>query len=109
MRNMKLAILVLVLGCGMVAGPGPADPTCNRLDEQKVAWSTVEIVGGAVGTTAGTVIPLVDKWADPQDVNDWQMSLGVMSAVGGGLSLIGGLMSGTITQEWTAAGCGGTP
>lgn len=107
MKTLCMVLLFLVLGCGIVSGPSPANPTCAYLDQQQVIWSSVGIVGGAIGTTAGTVIPLVDQYVDDDDVADWNMGLGVMTAVGGGLSLLGTLMSGSLTQAWTAAGCDG--
>jgi hypothetical protein len=107
MKTLLMLPLFLVLGCGIVAGPGPANPTCAGLDSQHVGWSTVEIIGGAVGTTAGTMIPLVDQFVDPQDAKDWNLSLGVLTAIGGGMSLLGGLMSNELTQEWVRLGCGG--
>jgi hypothetical protein len=103
-----LALLfALTLGCGIVSGPSPADPTCAYLDQQHLAWTTVATVGGAIGTTAGTVIPLVDQFVDPQDAKDWNLGLGITTAIGGGMSLLGTLMSGSLTQAWTAAGCDG--
>jgi hypothetical protein len=105
---LKMLPLVLVVGCGIVSGPSPADPRCARLDDQNAAWTTVATVGGVLGTTAGTMIPLVDKYVDPSDSDDWNLGLGITTAIGGGLSLIGGLMSSTITQLWTDAGCGGS-
>lgn len=105
---LKALPLFLVLGCGIVSGPSPADPTCAYLDQQHLAWTTVATVGGALGTTAGTVIPLVDQYVDDDDVADWNMGLGVVTAVGGGLSLLGTLMSGSLVQAYSAAGCGET-
>jgi len=53
------------------------------------------------------VIPLVDQFVDPQDAKDWNLSLGVLTAIGGGMGLLGGLMSNELTQEWVRLGCGG--
>jgi len=106
---LKMLPLVLVVGCGIVSGPSPADPTCAMLDQQHVAFSTVGVVGGALGAASSTMIPIVDGITDPQKAEDWNLGLGVTSAVGGALALIGGLMSAELTQLYEAHGCGTSP
>jgi hypothetical protein len=100
--------ILLVLGCSFAPGRTPQDQTCADIDRQAMAWSTVGIVGGAIGTTASTAIPIADEFADDDDRADWNLGLGITAAVGGGLSLLGTLMQGEIAEWWDAHGCGGS-
>jgi hypothetical protein len=99
--------LVLLAGCGIVAGPSPADPTCAMLDEHHLIWTAVATAGGSIGTVAGAVVPMVDQWASDEDRGDWQLGLGITGAVGGALGILGTFMAGEVNQRWNAAGCGG--
>ena len=100
-------LLALTLGCGIVAGPGPANPTCASLDTQQVVWSTVGIVGGAISGAASAALPVASEYADPDDLADWNLGLGLTSVVGAGLTVLGVSMSGLVVQEWNQLGCGG--
>ena len=116
MCNVLLALLVLTLGCGIVSGPFPQSPTptpqeqtCSSLDTQKIGWDTVAIFGGAVSGASGAALPIASEYADPDDLADWNLGLGLTSVVGAGLTVLGTSMSGLVVQEWSTMGCGGTP
>ncbi len=106
---------LFLVGCGIVAGPLPEDPTgqrdprCARLDQAHADWTTVAVVGGAVSTATSAAIPIVDAFVDPQDSNDWNLGLGLFSIVGGGMTMLGTFMAGEAGQEWESLGCGSGP
>jgi len=100
-------LLALTLGCGIVAGPGPANQTCASLDTQHVIWQTTSIIGGAISGAASAALPVASEYADPDDLADWNLGLGLTSVVGAGLTVLGVSMSGLVVQEWNQLGCGG--
>ena len=113
---MRLLTLVLsvCLGCGIVSGPFPQSPTptpqeqtCSSLDTQKIVWDAVTIVGGAVSGVSGAALPIASEYADPDDLADWNLGLGLTSVVGAGLTVLGMSMSGMVVQSWNTLGCGG--
>ncbi len=109
MRRLPWFVLPLLLGCGIVSGPSPADPTRAALDSRHVTYTTIAVVGGVLTATCGAAVPIVDEFADPDDVSTGNLVLGLCSVVGGGLTLFGTTMASDAVQDWAALDGGGTP
>jgi hypothetical protein len=98
-----LTLVLLLSGCGIVAGPSPADPTCAYYDEAHLAWSAVGMAASGLAASGSTVLAV---WpGTPPD--DAVIGVGVTSAALGVLSTVAGMIEGHYTQRWTQAGCGG--
>lgn len=103
MRRLPWFVLPLLIGCGIVSGPSPADPTCAFYDESHVAWVAVGSAASGLAGATGVGGMLASEFGDEEG---WDIGLAVTSAAMGALALTAELLAGHYVQRWNENGCG---
>ncbi len=75
---------------------------CASYADAALAWKGLAVAGSAITGAAGGATALVEGIADPNEAEDWTLGLGITTAVGGGLTLLGTLMAGENDSRYDA-------